>query len=141
MRCSRCACDGVRRTLCDGTGSFTIAGLTPGAATVVARAADHGLWRGSVTIMRGDVATLAPVRHAGAQVTGTVKSLDGQPVAGCFVSSTVEPEGLLLGLGAATTESAADGTFELASVPTGHISMSVQGPGVDVVSTLLETQA
>ncbi|MGE3352593.1 MAG: sigma-70 family RNA polymerase sigma factor [Planctomycetota bacterium] len=98
----------------DADGRFTATGLAAGPNPVVARAADHGVFRGSVDVPPGGTAELAIELPAGATVRGRVVDERGHPVAGATVS-----EGRYGELDSAWVRTDADGRFALDSLSPG----------------------
>ncbi len=105
----------------DEQGRFLAIGVAPGNQAAQARAAGHAPWRGSCEVTGSVVVPLRIVLEAGGALRGTVRADTGEPVAGAFVSI-----GDLADFRGVLTHTAKDGSFEIADLSPGPVTVAVR---------------
>jgi MFS family permease len=111
----------VSRARADADGGYTVAGLPPGAYTIIVTANGFQPEAASVSL-NGSGAVHNFALAGGGVVTGIVRrSADGAPVAGAGLTAT-GAAGQVLG----STVSAGDGIFQLAGLPIGGTTVVAQ---------------
>lgn len=111
--------DGVTATT-DSTGSYTLANLPAGSATITASATGFANGSQTVTVTAGSTVTAPPITLSpnSGSVSGTVKSSAGTEIAGASV-----------GYGGGSTTTSSTGTYSLTGVPAGTIQLVASATG------------
>lgn len=105
----------------DAKGVFVISSLPPGEDLIEARVPGFAPWRGSAVIRAGEESGVEIRLRKEAVVTGTVKLTSGAPAADVSVSVGVPGHFL-----SSTTNSAADGSYRLGSLPSGQVEVTAR---------------
>lgn len=119
------------RHFVDASGAFTLRGIPPGAVQVVVSALGHASSEPvNVALAAGKSTSVDVTLGVGGTITGkVVDRASKQPIAEARVSLESRSESTLSALPSALT--AADGAFELPSVPPGRRSLFVAASGHD----------
>ena len=111
----------------DAQGAFVFEDLAGGLYTLLASVPGHRpAYLARVTVPDGERVEVELSLAAGATVSGTVMTPDGTPRAGVRVEASWDQKGVgrgLRALGERTTRSAEDGSYELAGLASGRVSV------------------
>lgn len=122
---------GTASALTDVNGAYQILGLSPGAATINATAANYQTVSATVTFAAGTRYTFSPKLSANGSTLPTVTSLTGVVVD----AATNQPmTGVTVQLGAASQTTDASGTFTFSSISSGSFALTISAPGYQTVS-------
>ncbi|MFO0983303.1 MAG: sigma-70 family RNA polymerase sigma factor [Planctomycetota bacterium] len=120
----------------DARGDFRFRGVRTGNIEVAVRAPGFAPWRGHVVVLPGEPASLDVQLEEPATVTGTVKTADQKPAA--RVQVLIGRYGDFM---ASSTSTRADGSFELAEVAVGTVTIEADGDDRGKVAADLTTIA